>query len=57
MKSILKLGELPKKREDSCRAWLHGKLLVSLLLERLLDEAEHFSPWGYELGSAAQPLA
>ncbi len=57
MKSILKLGELPKQREDSCRAWLHGKLLVSLLLERLLDEAEHFSPWGYELGPAAQPLA
>jgi hypothetical protein len=53
MKSILHLGELPKKREDSCRAWLHGKLLVSLLLERLLEEAEHFSPWGYELDAAA----
>jgi hypothetical protein len=57
MKSILGLGALPKKRPDSCRAWLHGKLLVALLLERLLDEAEHFSPWGYELGAAAQPLA
>ena len=57
MKSILGLGELPKKRPDSCRAWLHGKLLVALLLERLLDEAEHFSPWGYELDTTAQPLA
>jgi hypothetical protein len=57
MKSILKLGELPKRRKDSCRAWLHGKLLVSLLLERLLDDAEHFSPWGYELDAATQPLA
>jgi hypothetical protein len=57
MKSILGLGDLPKKREDSCRAWLHGKLLVSLLLERLLDEAEHFSPWGYAVGAATQPLA
>jgi len=57
MKSILKLGDLPKKREDSGRAWLHGKLLVSLLLERLLDEAEHFSPWGYELDAAPQSLA
>jgi Transposase DDE domain len=57
MKSILHLGELPKQREDSCRAWLHGKLLLSLLLERLLDEAEHFSPWGYELDPATQPLA
>ena len=57
MKSLLGLGKLPKKRADSCRAWLHGKLLVSLLLERLLDEAEHFSPWGYELDGTAQPLA
>lgn len=57
MKSILGLGQLPKKRPDSCRAWLHGKLLVALLLERLLDEAEHFSPWGYELDTTAQPLA
>ena len=57
MKSILGLGDLPKKREDSCRAWLHGKLLVALLLERLLDNAEHFSPWGYELAAAAQSLA
>jgi hypothetical protein len=57
MKSILGLGDLPKKRNDSCRAWLHGKLLVALLLERLLDNAEHFSPWGYELEYATQPLA
>jgi Transposase DDE domain len=57
MKSILGLGDLPKRREDSCRAWLHGKLLVALLLERLLDHAEHFSPWGYELAPAAQSLA
>jgi hypothetical protein len=57
MKSILGLGDLPKRREDSCRAWLHGKLLVALLLERLLDNAEHFSPWGYELATATQPLA
>jgi Transposase DDE domain len=57
LKSILHLGALPKKRENSCRAWLHGKLLVALLLERLLDEAEHFSPWGYELDPAPQPLA
>ena len=57
MKSILGLGNLPKRREDSCRAWLHGKLLVALLLERLLDNAEHFSPWGYELAATTQSLA
>jgi hypothetical protein len=57
MKSILGLGDLPKRREDSCRAWLHGKLLVAWLLEHLLDAAEHFSPWGYELAPATQSLA
>jgi hypothetical protein len=57
MKSILGLGDLPKRRDDSCRAWLHGKLLVALLLERLLDAAEHFSPWGYELPLATQSVA
>jgi len=57
MKSILGLGELPKRTQASCRAWLHGKLLVALLLERLPEEAEHFSPWGYELAAATQPLA
>lgn len=57
MKSILGLGALPKKREDSCRSWLHGKVMVALLLERLLDNAEHFSPWGYELATAAQSVA
>jgi hypothetical protein len=57
MKSILGLGKLPKRRADSGRAWLHGKLLVALLLEHLLDAAELFSPWGYELAPKAQSLA
>lgn len=57
MKSILGLGDLPKRREDSSRAWLHGKLLVALLLERLLDHVEHFSPWGYELAAATKSVA
>ena len=48
---------MPKRTQASCRAWLHGKLLVALLLERLPEEAEHFSPWGYELAAATQPLA
>jgi hypothetical protein len=57
MKSIIGLDELPKRKADSCRAWLHGKLLVALLLEHLLDAAELFSPWGYELVPATQSLA
>lgn len=57
MKSILGLGHLPKESAGSCRAWIHGKLFIALLLERLLEEAEAVSPWGYRLESVAQSLA
>jgi hypothetical protein len=49
MKSIMGLGHLPKTDQKSSRAWLHGKLFVSLLVERLLGAAKTFSPWGYDL--------
>ena len=57
MKSILGLGHLPKKDPESCRAWLHGKLFTSLLVERLIGAARTLSPWGYELGPPTEPLA
>jgi hypothetical protein len=57
MKSILGLGQLPKTTDASARAWIHGKLFIALLIERLLDAAEHFSPWGYRLGATTEPLA
>ena len=57
MKSILGLGQLPKQSDASSRAWLHGKLFVALFLERLLREAESFSPWGYPLAPMQEPLA
>jgi hypothetical protein len=57
MKSILGLGHLPKKDPQSCRAWLHGKLFTSLLVERLIGAAKTLSPWGYELGEAQEPMA
>lgn len=47
MKSILGLGHLPKKDPATARAWLHGKLLISLLVERMIQAANTFSPWGY----------
>jgi len=50
MKSIMGLGHLPKKDPASCRAWLHGKLLTSLLIERMIGAAKTISPWGYQLG-------
>lgn len=47
MKSIMGLGLLPKRTDASSRAWLNGKLLVALLVEKLWQQAELFSPWGY----------
>jgi hypothetical protein len=49
LKGILGLGHLPKHHPESCVAWLYGKLIVALLVERLYQEAELFSPWGYPL--------
>ena len=59
MKSILGLGQLPKRSDPNARAWLHGKLLVALLLDRLHRQADAFSPWGYTLqeAPAEEPLA
>ena len=57
MKSLAGLGHLPKKDPASARAWLYGKLLVSLLAEHLMQTAKGFSPWGYPLPAPTQPLA
>jgi len=57
LKSLLGFGQLPKRSDASARAWLHGKLFVALLTERLIEEASLFSPWGYDLDPSPQPLA
>ena len=49
LKSIMGLGHLPKKDLESARAWLHGKLLVALLVRAIVDEGRFFSPWGYPI--------
>ena len=56
LKSLLGLGCLPKYDEASCRAWIQAKLLCGLLIERLMQEAKFFFPWGYRL-PATEPLA
>lgn len=56
LKSLLRLGHLPKRSDTSARAWIQGKLVTVLLIERLLDKARLFSPWGFDL-AAAKPLA
>jgi hypothetical protein len=47
----LRLGHLPKRSDASARAWIQGKLLSVLLIERLIDEARFFPPWGFVLPS------
>lgn len=58
-KSLAQLGHLPKRDDESARAWLYGKLLVALLVEKLIRHASAISPWGYplETASAAQRVA
>ena len=36
LKSLVQLGHLPKHDDRSSRAWLHGKLLVALLTQKLI---------------------
>lgn len=49
MKSLMKLGALPKKNEESAIAWLYGKLFTALLIEKFLNclNSKSFSPWGF----------
>lgn len=56
LKSLLQLGHLAKTSDKSARAWIEGKLLTVLLVERLLTEARLFSPWGFAR-AAQKPLA
>jgi len=49
LKSIARVGHLPKTEDESCTSWLHGKMVIALLVERLHQEAEFISPWGYPL--------
>jgi len=43
LKSIMNLGDLPKKRKTSSLSWLNGKIMVALLMEMLLSKRS-FSP-------------
>lgn len=49
LKSLARLGHLPKYDDQSSRAWLYGKLFVALLTHKLIRQARDFSPWGYQL--------
>ena len=44
LKSIAQLGHLPKHDNRSSRAWLYGKLLVTLLAQKLIRIGRDISP-------------
>jgi hypothetical protein len=44
LKSLAGLGHLPKYDEGSARAWLHGKLFVGLMIQKLIRYSDDFSP-------------
>ena len=58
-KSLAGLGHLPKRSDDSAQAWLYGKLLVALLAEKLVRQAESRTvpPCAAGGGTVAQCLA
>lgn len=56
LKSLLRLGHLPKYDDRSSRAWLYGKLLIALLTQKLIRTGRDISPWGYTI-PPIQPMA
>jgi IS4 transposase len=56
LKSLFHLGDVPARKDESLRVYVLAKLLVALLIDSLLDEADSFSPWGYPI-TASQQLA
>jgi hypothetical protein len=55
MKSLLEYGELPKRREGSVMAWLNGKLMIALLIEKMLSGTDFF-PTG-QVSIQKEPVA
>lgn len=53
LKSLLQLGHLKKTDPEGAKAWLQGKLFLATLIETLIAIGDRFSPWGYDLRSAA----
>ena len=54
LKTLAKLGQLPKHNAASSRAWLYGKLLIALLGQKLIRLGRTISPWGYTLSAQSK---
>ena len=59
LKSLAQLGHVPKHHDRSARAWLFGKLLVTLLAQKLIRIGRDISPSGCSLSMrrTVQPFA
>lgn len=51
LKSVLHLGRVPVRTDEGLRVHVLAKLLIALLIESLIFQAESFSPWGYPIAS------
>jgi IS4 transposase len=49
LKSLFHLDNVPARNDESLRVYVLAKLLIALLVDSLLDEAESFPPWGYPI--------
>ena len=49
LKSLLHLDDVAARNDQSLRVYVLAKILVALLIDSLIDEAESFSPWGYPI--------
>jgi hypothetical protein len=49
LKSLLDLDHIPARTDEGVRVWVFAKLLVALLVDALIEQAESFSPWGYPI--------
>ncbi len=49
LKSVIHLGRVPSRTVEGLRVHVLAKLLIALLIDSLIYQAESFSPWGYPL--------
>lgn len=54
LKSLFHLDNVPARNDESLRVYVLAKLLIALLVDSLLDEADSFSPWGYPITTGQQ---
>jgi len=57
LKSVLHLGDIPSRTDESLRVYVLAKLLIAIVIEALIFQAESFSPWGYPIEHLAPDSA